>query len=209
MCRQKSQGRCAQSGNPQSCLQERRTGAAGFADHAGSLQPLSRDVATLTTAVQQLWNRPRFSSIFSSRCKLLRLGGQVVRYIPWFFSGNGIVSLSLLSKFRISFISLFKQKHTQTRNHQMSLWMSSCKSSDTRNNSEMLFWLGHLSMFSMSVPTSHWSCRKSMGEEDLSSRMGTSELSSILKSKRGSESLPAGRRHNESPHEAPLAERST
>lgn len=32
--------------------------------------------------------------------------------IPWFFSGNGIVSLSLLSRFRISRISLWIQRHT-------------------------------------------------------------------------------------------------
>lgn len=75
---------------------------------------------------------------------------------------------------------------------------------DSRNDREGLFWLVYLSMFSMSVPTSHWSCRKSMGEEDLSSRMGTSELSSILKSTRGSESLPAAG-DTESSHEAPLA----
>lgn len=50
----------------------------------------------------------------------------------------------------------------------------------------------YLSMFSISVPTSHCSCRKSMGEEDRSSRMGTSELSSILKSTFGSESVPSG-----------------
>lgn len=35
-------------------------------------------------------------------------------YIPWFFSGNGIVSLSLLSKFRISRISLWKQRHADS-----------------------------------------------------------------------------------------------
>lgn len=48
----------------------------------------------------------------------------------------------------------------------------------------------YLSIFSMSVPTSHCSCRNSMGEEDCSSRIGTSELSSILKSTFGSESIP-------------------
>lgn len=48
----------------------------------------------------------------------------------------------------------------------------------------------YLSIFSISVPTIHCSCRKSMGEEDRSSRMGTSELSSILKSTFGSESVP-------------------
>lgn len=46
-------------------------------------------------------------------------------------------------------------------------------------------------MFSMSVPTSHCSWGKSMGDEDLSSRMGMSELSSTLKSTFGSESVPA------------------
>lgn len=50
----------------------------------------------------------------------------------------------------------------------------------------------YLSIFSISVPTSHCSCRNSMGEEDCSSRMGTSELSSILKSTFGSESVPWG-----------------
>lgn len=35
-------------------------------------------------------------------------------YIPWFFSGNGIVSLSLLSRFRISRISLWKQVNTDS-----------------------------------------------------------------------------------------------
>lgn len=69
----------------------------------------------------------------------------------WFFRGNGIVSLSLLSRFRISRISL--------------------------------------SIFSISFPTSHCSWGKSMGEEDRSSRMGTSELSSSLKSTLGSESV--------------------
>lgn len=50
----------------------------------------------------------------------------------------------------------------------------------------------YLSIFSISVPTSHCSCRKSMGDEDRSSRMGASELSSILKSTLGSESVPSG-----------------
>lgn len=130
--------------------------------------------------------------------------GQKVKYAPWFFSGNGIVSLSLLSKFRISFMSLFRSRK---KNHQVSHGKSSSRSDieiDSSNEGGSLFWLLHLSMFSMSVPTSHWSCRKSMGEEDLSSRMGTSELSSILKSTRGSESLPAAE-GKESRHEAPLA----
>lgn len=35
-------------------------------------------------------------------------------HIPWFFSGNGIVSLSLLSKFRISRISLWKQRQANS-----------------------------------------------------------------------------------------------
>lgn len=47
-------------------------------------------------------------------------------------------------------------------------------------------------MFSISFPTSHCSGGKSMGEEDRSSRMGMSELSSNLKSTFGSESVPLG-----------------
>lgn len=44
-------------------------------------------------------------------------------YIPWFFSGNGIVSLSLLSRFRISRISLWKQVNTDSAELLIAGWI--------------------------------------------------------------------------------------
>lgn len=97
---------------------------------------------------------------------------------PWFFSGNGMVSRSLLSRFRISLTSLWKKKtQKDCLINELIHLRRKCQSA-------------YLSIFSMSVTTSHCSCRNSMGEEDCSSRIGTSELSSILKSTFGSESVP-------------------